>query len=372
MLQVSNLSSRAASVLYAVITEFIAGGEPVGSRTLALKYGLSLSPATVRNVLADLEEAGYLAQPHPSSGRVPTEKAFRLFVDVLMRIRQITSDESAKITEWLDALAPGTDVLRETGKLLCELTGAPALMARPRIESRDLIRIRFIPTRPQELLTVLVFADGTVENRFIQAEQEPSERELERLHNMLNDVVQGHSLSDVREHFARMCDRDRGELAALSELGLSLVSGALGAAGARSLDVLVEGRARLLDRPEFADAERVRGLMRVLEDREHLVTLLDRTLSSTRVQVFLGQQTNEMVGVPVSVVAAPYREHGNRPGGAVAVIGPTRMDYPAIVPLVGAAAEAITSALARRSDAGQSGAERRRGRPAREAEEPES
>jgi heat-inducible transcriptional repressor len=372
LLQVSNLSSRAASVLYAVITEFIAGGEPVGSRTLALKYGLSLSPATVRNVLADLEEAGYLAQPHPSSGRVPTEKAFRLFVDVLMRIRQITSDESAKITEWLDALAPGTDVLRETGKLLCELTGAPALMARPRIESRDLIRIRFIPTRPQELLTVLVFADGTVENRFIQAEQEPSERELERLHNMLNDVVQGHSLSDVREHFARMCDRDRGELAALSELGLSLVSGALGAAGARSLDVLVEGRARLLDRPEFADAERVRGLMRVLEDREHLVTLLDRTLSSTRVQVFLGQQTNEMVGVPVSVVAAPYREHGNRPGGAVAVIGPTRMDYPAIVPLVGAAAEAITSALARRSDAGQSGAERRRGRPAREAEEPES
>jgi heat-inducible transcriptional repressor len=371
LLAVSNLSSRAASVLYAVITEFIAGGEPVGSRTLALKYGLSLSPATVRNVLADLEESGYLAQPHPSSGRVPTEKAFRLFVDVLMRIRQITSDESAKITEWLDALEPGKDILRETGKLLCELTGAPALMARPRIESRDLIRIRFIPTRPQELLTVLVFADGTVENRFIQVEREPSERELERLHNMLNDVVQGHTLSNVREHFARMCDRDRGELAALSELGLSLVSGALGSPGARSLDVLIEGQARLLDRPEFADAERVRNLMRVLEDREHLVTLLDRTQSSTRVQVFLGQQTNEMVGVPMSVVAAPYREHGDRPGGAVAVIGPTRMDYPVIVPLVGAAAEAVTSALARRGEASQSSAERRRGRPAREAEEPE-
>jgi heat-inducible transcriptional repressor len=357
-------------VLYAVITEFIAGGEPVGSRTLALKYGLSLSPATVRNVLADLEASGYLAQPHPSSGRVPTEKAFRLFVDVLMRIRQITSDESAKITQWLDALEPGKDILRETGKLLCDLTGAPALMARPRIESRDLIRIRFIPTRPQELLTV--FADGTVENRFIPVEQEPNDRDLERLHNMLNDVVQGHTLSDVREHFARMCDRERGELAALSDLGLSLVSGALSGAGARSLDVLIEGQARLLDKPEFADTERVRHLMRVLEDREHLVALLDRTLSSTRVQVFLGQQTSEMGSVPVSVVAAPYREHGGRPGGAVAVIGPTRMDYPAIVPLVGAAAEAVTSALARRSDAAQS-AERSRARPSdREAEEPDA
>jgi heat-inducible transcriptional repressor len=333
----------------------------VGSRTLTRKYGFNLSPATVRNVLADLEEGGYLRQPHPSSGRVPTEAAFRLFIDVLMRSQQVSSDQAAKIAGWLAELEPGQDILRQSGKLLCELTDAPAVLARPRAEARPLLRIRFIPTRPGELLSVLVFTDGTVENRFIRVDQEPSERQLERLHNLLADSVEGHTLVAVRENIARMLDQQRGELATLSELGLSLVDGAIEFCGRRSMDVVIEGQSRLLDRPEFANANRVRELLSALDDRERLVSLLDQTLTSTCVQVYLGNETSPALGA-MSLVVAPYQDHDGRPGGAVGIIGPTRMDYPCVVPLVGATADAVGSALARRHDAARAAGntERRR------------
>ena len=357
----SPLSSRAGTILYAVIQEDVSAGEPVSSRTLTRKCGLNLSSATVRNVLADLEEAGYLSQPHPSAGRIPTEAAYRLFIDVLMRVRQVSAHESARIAEWLSHLEPGQDILRQTAKLLCELTGAPAVIAPQPAEARLLAKIRFIPTRPGEMLVVLVFADGTVENRFIPLEESPSDRQLERLHNLLSDVAEGQTLVAVRDHVARLRDQQRGELAALADLGLSLVRETLEEASVHVRHVLIEGQARLFDQPEFLQADRAFELMRALEDRERLVTLLDQTLDSKQVQVFLGNEMASKAGPPVSLVVAPYQDHEGRPGGAVGVIGPTRMDYPAIVPLVGATAEAVSAALARQHDVAQRG--RVRGAP---------
>jgi heat-inducible transcriptional repressor len=342
------LSKRARSILYAVVTEFIATGEPVGSRTLAKKYALDLSAATIRNVLADLEDAGYLAQPHTSAGRVPTEAAFRLFIDALMRIRLLSGDEEARIRELFAELHPGTDLLREGGKLLADLTGTVAVMMRPRIESRTVLKIRFIPTRPGELLSVIVLSDGTVENRFITIETMLGDSDLERLHNMLEESVSGRTLSDVREYFAGSLVERRDELAGLHQLGLTLVTAAIDRVD-RSMDIVIEGQARLLERPELANTDYLKELMRALEDRERLVMLLDRALSSARVQVFLGDETRGSGGYSVSVVAAPYHEDG-RPGGAVGVLGPTRMDYPGVVPLVGATAEAISQALSRSRD----------------------
>jgi len=339
------LPKRARSILYSVVTEFIATGEPVGSRTLVKKYGFDLSAATIRNVLADLEDAGYLAQPHTSAGRVPTEKAFRLFIDALMRVRQLSDEEAHRIEELLADPHSGPELMRQTGRLLSDLTGAAAIMVRPRIETRAVLKVRFIPTRATEILSVIVFADGSVENRFISIEAPISEPELLRLHNALEEGISGRSLAEVRDHFARALSDARDELATLRELGLSLVNAAIAGAG-RSVDVVIEGQARLLERPGFASTEELRELMRVLEDRERLVMLLDRALSSDRVQVFLCEETSEAVGYPMSVVAAPIHEDG-RPGGAVGVIGPTRMDYPSVVPLVGATADAVSAALSR-------------------------
>jgi len=340
------LSKRARSVLYAVVTEFIATAEPVGSRTLTRKYGFSLSAATIRNELADLEDAGYLAQPHTSAGRVPTEAAFRLFVDALMQVREISQTDATRIREYFGELNADSDILRETGKLLSDLSGAPAVLVRARTESRTLLTLRFIPTRPFELLSVMVFSDGTVQNRFIHVEKPVSEHELERVHNMLSEVVKGRTLSALREHFATGVNEHVDEIATLRQLGLSLVRAATDNA-TRGVDVVIQGQSRLLESPEFGSVERVRDLLLALEDRERLLTLLDRTLASEHVNVFLGEETEEMVGFPVSLVAAPYREEGGEPGGAVGIIGPTRMDYPFVVPLVGATANAMSAAIRR-------------------------
>src|SRR4030088_3465966 len=182
----ADLSPRLRQILYAAVTEFVATGEPVGSRTLAKKSGLDLSPASIRNVLADLEEAGYLRQPHTSAGRVPTDRAFRLFIDALMHVHELTGDEEASIRDRFASLEPGQNVMRETGKLLSELTGTVAVVVAPRAETLVLKQLRFLRTGPDEVLAVLVMKNGSVQNRFLRANA--TDAELQRLHNLLDDV----------------------------------------------------------------------------------------------------------------------------------------------------------------------------------------
>jgi heat-inducible transcriptional repressor len=343
------LSKRARAVLYAVVTEFIATGEPVGSRTLAKKYGFDLSAATIRNVLADLEDSGYLAQPHTSAGRIPTEAALRLFVDALMEVRKLSSGDSSRIHELFEDLRPGADIWRQTGKLLSDLSGAAAVLVRSRNDKRTLIKMRFIPTRPGELLSVLVLSDGTVENRFIKYDKPISESDLDRVHNMLEEAVEGRTLSAVRDYFKKGLEERRDELNALHNLGLALANAVFERTD-RTSEVIIEGQSRLLDRPEFQTAEHVRELVRALDDRERLVSLLDGALAARRVQVFLGEDVSKIVGYPVSVVAAPYHEEDGQPGGTLGIIGPTPMDYPFVVPLVEATAHAMSGAFARARD----------------------
>ena len=349
----ADLTKRERAVLSAVVTEFTATGEPVGSRTLAKKYGFDLSPATIRNVMSDLEERGYLTQPHSSAGRVPTEAAFRLFIDAMMRLRQLSEHDASKIAGWFGDLPPGTDILRGAGRLLSDLTGAAAVMLRS--AERTLTTLRFIPTRPNEVLGVLVYSDGTVENRFIHVDSRLSERLLERLHNMLADVVEGKTLSELRDYFVHSISEHRDEVAQLRQMGAALINAAL-QAGRPIAEVIIEGQARLLQHTEFNTTERLRDLVLALEEREQLVVLLDQIMGARRVQVLLGDDTRDRVGYPVSLIAAPYGEEG-RPGGALGVIGPIPMDYPTVVPLVRATADAMSAALSKARDIGEDGSE---------------
>jgi heat-inducible transcriptional repressor len=344
--EVTGLSKRERAILGAVVTEFTATGEPVGSRTLAKKYGFDLSSASIRNVLADLEERGYLSQPHASAGRIPTEAAFRLFIDALLHLQRLAPRDASKISSWLGDLLPGADILRGAGRLLSDMTGAAAVLVRSPEAERTLSRLRFIRTRPGELLGVMVLSDGSVENRFIQVDVAPTDADLERLHNMLEDVVEGHTLSVVRDHFAHKVSEHRDELLRLGLVGVSLLDAAICAADERRPEVIIEGQVRLIESPEFDTAERLRHLLRALEEREQLVVLLSRIIETDRVQVFLGGETEQRVGVPVSLVAAPYQTDG-RPGGAVGVIGPVAMDFSAVIPVVRATADAMSQALAR-------------------------
>jgi heat-inducible transcriptional repressor len=338
-----DLSQRAKSILYACITEFVATGEPVGSRTLS-KKGIELSPASIRNVLSDLEEMGYLHQPHTSAGRVPTDKAFRLFIDAMMEVRNLTDDENAQILQRFSEIEPGPNFLRETGKLLSEMAGTAAVVISPKAESMTLKHLRFIRTLPGEVLAVLVMSNGTVQNRFLKADLQ--ENDLQKLHNILDDVIEGRTLGDLRELFTRRLQNDRVQADSMKKRAFELGEAAVAGAAIAGADVVIEGRAKLLGKPEFADNAGLKEVVTALDEAEAIVRLIDATVAATGSAVVVGREAGDLAGGQLAIVGAAYRNHG-RNAGSVGVIGPTRMDYPKLVPLVTATANAMSSLIDR-------------------------
>jgi heat-inducible transcriptional repressor len=342
----ADLSPRAKQILYACITEFVATGEPVGSRTLS-KRGIELSPASIRNTLSDLEELGYLHQPHTSAGRVPTDKAFRLFIDAMMEVRSLTDAENAELLQRFREIEPGPNFLRETGKLLSDLTGAAAVVVSPKAETMTLRQLRFIRTLPGEVLAVVVMTNGTVQNRFLK--EEVSDRELEKIHNLLDDVIDGRSLGELRELFERRLQTDRVQSDEVRKRAFALGEAAVAATGSGA-DVVIEGRSKLLQMPEFAEGPGLKGLVSALEDDvSAIVRLLDATVAAGGTSVVVGREAGELAGGQIAIVGASYSNLHGRTSGSVGVIGPTRMDYPKVVPLVTATANAMGAFIERKS-----------------------
>jgi heat-inducible transcriptional repressor len=346
----SELQYRARSILYAAITEFISTGEPVGSRTLAKKYGLDLSSASIRNVLSDLEEGGYLHQPHTSAGRIPTDKAFRLFIDTLMQVRPLSVEEREHIVERFYALAPGVEWTRESGRLLSELTRTAVVIA-PKRETRALTQLRFIPTRPGEILAVVVLADGTVENRFIRIEKPLSETELLVVHNLLADVIEGRSLGEVREPL-RAASRTTECRSIRSATGRSSLGQlAIGDLGQRQ-GLVIEGEASVSSSTRSSPTWTAcaSSSMHSTSGRPSF-PLLDRTIEAKDVQIFRRSEAGDPLGGHLSRRRRCALYRSGRVAGTIGVLGPTRMDYPKVVPLVEATADAMSayaSARARR------------------------
>lgn len=337
-----DVSERSRRVLQAVVTEFIETGEPVGSRSLVEKHFRDLSPATIRNVLAELDEAGYLYQPHTSAGRLPTETGFRLFVDGLMQVSDLSGPEQAEIRS-LDELPPGQNLLHESGRVLSELAGTASVILASQGDTRVLAEIRFICAHASKaLLAVLMFRDGSVETRFVDCDPFPLESELDRVHNLLGDVVAGKTLREVRQLFASRLTHERSEIDQLSHRAFDLFIRAADASTQEPL-VVIQGHERLINLPEFSDTDRLRDLVRALQEKKRLLSLLDRTIGARTVQVLVGREAGELGGATLSFVLAPFSEQG-RPLGMVGVLGPTRMNYPKMVPLVSATAHAVTAA----------------------------
>ncbi len=338
----SELSHRAKQILYAAVTEFVATGEPVGSRTLAKKCNLELSPASIRNILSDLEDAGYLHQPHTSAGRVPTDLAFRLFVDALMQVKEVTQEDHARIRLRFERMGPRENLLRETGRLLSELTGTAAVVIAPKADALRLRKLSFLRTKPGEFLAVLIMSDGTVQNRFVASDL--SDRELTRVQNLLDDVTEGRTIGELRTFFERRLASNDHDL--LRHQAYSLGGEAVHRSIGEGADVVIEGQAKLVQHAEFADATGFQRVVTALDERETIVRLLDATIASGGATVVVGRESGVGEG-HFAFIAAPYHEDG-RPAGSVGVIGPTRMDYPTVVPLVTATATAVTEFLDRR------------------------
>lgn len=334
------LHFRARKILYAVITEYIATGEPVGSRRLAKRHGINLSPATIRNVLADLTDAGILSQPHTSAGRVPTERGFRLFVDALIQMREVSSEDRAAVLERMRVLRPGVDdLIREAGRLLASMAGVAAIATRPRADTFLLSQIRFMPLRPGELLAVVITERGAIQNRVITGIAPLEPAELERLNNYLANNVMGRTLVQLRADLAQEVDTERELHSKAKELVDKVTLGADGPG-----ELVIEGGTVLFDRPEFADPENIRRYLRTFDEKERLLDLLDQTIAAGGVQVLIGSET-ELEGVPdISLISANYKRGGVH-AGTLGIIGPTRMDYGKLVPLVGFTAQVMSDIL---------------------------
>jgi heat-inducible transcriptional repressor len=336
----TDLSRRAQKILHAVVTEYLHGGDAVGSRTVTRRHDLGLSPATVRNVMADLEEMGLLEQRHSSAGRVPTPSGLRFFIDSLLKIRGLTAREKDEIRERVTA-PTADEVVQRASRLLSDLTHHAAVIIAPDPDQQRLRQIEFAPVRGGKLIAILVTVDGRIENRLIEGDVDV--RRLERIHNYLNQQLAGMTLDEVRERVIRELGDDKNRYDEAVASALRLGHALFVERGERAPEVVVSGQANLLDADLQRD--RARELLRTLEDKETLSRLLDRTRHADGLQVFLGAETALAALESSSVIAMSYGPE-EQPIGAIAVIGPMRMNYGKVMSVVDVTADTVTQLLA--------------------------
>lgn len=340
-----DLSERALGLLTALVQRYIRDGEPVGSRTLSRESGVKLSAATIRNVMADLEEGGYISSPHTSAGRVPTVQAYRLFVDSL-RPNELSQVQQAQIEAQLRLQQADTNdqqLLTQASSILSELSDMAAIVTVPR---RDYVRLRqleFLPLTDKRVLAILVINQREVENRILHTHRNYSASELEQAANYLNRRFAGHSLQAARKSlFGELKDARQNMDAGLAD-AIRMAEQVFDA-GEHSRDYVLSGQTRLLGAQGFSDVERLRDLFEAFTRKRDLLVLFDHCLQADGVQIFIGGESGYAVLDECSIVSTPYTVDG-QVVGSLGVVGPTRMDYQRIVPLVQSTAEALGRTL---------------------------
>lgn len=337
------LAGRRHAVLIATVAEFIASAEPVGSHQVASRRNPGIKAAMVRNMLAELEEAGYLQQPHTSAGRIPTDKAFRYYVNHLAATARIGFEDRTQIElHYSERMWDVETVMRDTPKLLALLTGQAALVMAPRLESVELERVKFIRVRPCEVLAVFVPRTGVIRSQLVRAERDYRQEELDRMARYLNEALRGRTLDEARCWIEEELRMERARYDRFVREALTLGEGALGAN--IPAELYIEGSAQALEQPEFSDLDKVRELMRALDDKTALLDLLERAVRGQELTVSIGSENYDPHLADFAVVAAPY-VGGSKPLGGLAVVGPVRMDYERVIPLIEYTARTLSRIL---------------------------
>ena len=346
-LSIPELNDRAREIFRQIVESYLASGMPVGSRTLSKLAALGLSAASIRNVMQDLEELGLLAAPHSSAGRLPTELGLRLFVDGMMQTSEPSDSERAAIEQQVQAAAPLEDVLSRTTAVLSGLSSCAGIVLVPKAEP-ILRQVSFVPLSPGQALAVLVGGDGSVENRVIDLPPELPPIALVEAANYINARLAGLTLAAAAQRLQQEIDADRAMLdtltAALVEQGLACWS----SDGAARPVLIVRGSAHLLDGGAGVETDltRVRLLLDDIEDKQDLVQVLDLARDASAMKIFIGSENKLFSLSGSSVIAAPYRGAGGRVVGVVGVIGPTRLNYARVIPMVDYTAKALSRLIA--------------------------
>lgn len=342
---INEMSDRARDVFRLVVESYLESGVPVGSRTISRTSTLNLSPASIRNVMQDLEETGLLAAPHTSAGRVPTESGLRLFVDGIMQAAEPRAEERAAIEKLIDRGGPIEEAISNATAALSGLSACAGIVLVPK-EEPALKQLAFVPLSPRQAVAVVVGADGSVENRVIDLPPGVTGSTLAEAGNFVSARLSGLTL---REAQTRLAEELRAGQAALDKAASELIARGLALwseDGARRPVLIVRGQANLIDESAAADLDRVRQLLEELEGKEEIARLLDRAREGSAMKIFIGSENELFALSGSSVIAAPYRGADGRLVGVVGVIGPTRLNYARVVPMVDFTAKALSRLMA--------------------------
>lgn len=341
----AHLDERMRLIFREIVETYLTTGEPVGSRTLSQSGRLTLSPASIRNTMSDLAQLGLLTAPHSSAGRMPTHTGLRLFVDGLLQVGELSTDERRSIEGQVGASGRGVnELLGEASALLSGLAGGAGLVVTPKQEA-PLRHIEFVSISPVEMLAVLVFADGHVENRLMRTPEGLPPAALIEAGNYLSNRLRGRTLSEARDGIS---DEISAHQTQLDEAAASLVTQGLadwtGADGERAL--IIRGQAKLLESVSAVeDLERIRLLFEDIERKQELIALMDKARDAEGVRLFIGAENPLFSLSGSSVIVAPYMNSEQQIIGALGVIGPTRLNYARVIPLVDYTARVVGQIL---------------------------
>jgi len=337
-----SLPERSQYLLKALIEKYIDEGAPVGSKTLAQESGLSLSPATVRNVMAELEGRGLIMSPHTSAGRVPTAQGFRFFVDTLISVRPMEGVLLEKMQGELEGYAH-SELIASASQMLSGITQMAGVITLPKRELVTLRQVEFLPLSGERVLVILVVNEQDVQNRIIQTDRSYAEGERRQAASFINQHCAGLSLDGVRDCLLKRMQGDKDELGGLMQALLDVSTQAFGGDG-KDEGCIVAGKTNLINTAKPEDIEGLRGLFDAFHQKRDILHLLDRCLDADGVQLFIGEESGSCVFDDYSVVTSPYQVEG-QVTGVLGVIGPTRMPYDRVISVVDATARLLNAAL---------------------------
>lgn len=339
----ADISERARVLLKTLVECHIRDGQPVGSRTLLEEAGLPVSAATIRNVMSDLEDKGYLHSPHTSAGRVPTALGYRLFVDSLLQVRPLDETALLRMRAELNPDKSSTELLQSASALLSSITAQAGLVTVPRQEAHQLRQVEFLPLSGDRVLVILVINEREVQNRIIHTQRTFSEAQLREAAAMVNQRFAGRPLHLVKQQILREMQEARSQIDSYLQAALNLANQAL-EQDSDPEDCMVVGESRLLGNATAEELLQLRGLFDAFEKKKDLLHLLERCSRAEGIQIFIGEEAGYKVFGNYSVITAPYSD-GDRMLGVLGVIGPTRMAYERVIPIVDVTARMLSSAL---------------------------
>lgn len=341
------MDDRKNKVLQAIIEDYVATAEPVGSRTIARKYNLGVSPATIRNEMSDLEEQGYLEQPHTSAGRIPSDRGYRYYVDCLMQMRDVTSSEGELIRRTFERKVREIDVLvRETARLLSETTHLTSVISGPQIEKASFKELRLVPLGGDKAVLIYITDSGFIENQVLDLPVEVTMLELARVSDVLNEQLRGQRVESLSKPAIQTLQRELSRYGALLEQALHFLDQRMDPGERQRL--YLGGTTHMLDQPEFRDVDKLRSLLNMLEHEEVVANVLDVGQETEGVQIQIGEEIRVRELADCSVVSTTYRL-GDQVIGKMGVIGPKRMEYGRVVGIMNSISRHLAESNQRRS-----------------------